>query len=1016
VATPAAAQIDILTNRYDPQRTGANLSESALTSANVNVNRFGKLYAYPVDGAVYAQPLYVRGVVINGAPRNVLYVATMNDKVYAFDADVASANPLWMRDFTDPPTVVPVPISDIVAGNLNIIGNVGITGTPVIDRGSGKLYLVARTKENGGYVQRLHALDIATGADRAGSPVTIEGSVSGNAPDAANGPDGLIVAFDPKRQNQRAGLALTHGVVLVAWSSHEDAYPYHGWMMAFDATTLARIGIFAVTPDAYGGGVWQGGRAPTIDSAGNAYFATGNGKWDGSRNFGDTLLRFSASRTTLALVDYFTPGNEADLNIGDDDLSGSGFTLLPGPNGTELLLGGGKGGILYLLDAGKNLGGKAANDAQILQKIPVNGGHVMGGPVFWKSPTSGTLVYNWAEDDVLKAYQQLASGKLVTSPYMEGQVVSPGHPGGSLTVSANGSSAGTGIIWASMPTSQDGIHGLVDGMLRAYDAETLREVWSSEQNPARDRVGTLVKFVPPVVVNGRVYLPNQNNQVLVFGLLPQDFTISVSPNAQVLTPGTTGAFSVTVGATAGFTGSVILKASGYPPGTTVAFAPASIAGAGVGTMTVKIPADASSGTYAVTVTGTSGSRSHSTTLALTVSQIPRGAGAIGINFLGNSTIPMSPDEVAGVVAMKHWNNAVGASRSTSLALIDETGTTTAATVTWAANATWTLPITDQTGDYRMMRGYLDTSSTSITTVKVAGLVQRTYDVYVYVDGDNRTYARGAAYTISGSGIATSTINLTDPVSTNFSGIFTEAHGSAGNYVKFTINATGFTMTAAPTQPTSSTRRAPINGIEIVPAGAPPPAISVSFVGSAAVTMAANEIAGVVARSHWNNAVGAVRSTPLALMDETGAVSATTMTWTAYKSWAVSIPDDPGNVRMMRGYLDTSSTSRTTVTVDGLVPDTYDVYIYVDGDNRTFARTASYTISGPGFSATKAVTDPANVNFAGSFTEAANSVGNYVKFRMTGTGFSIAATPLTGDNATLRAPINGIQIVAAGIQQ
>ena len=859
IATPAAAQIDILTSRYDPGRTGANLSESTLTAANVNVNQFGKLYSYPVDGAVYAQPLYVSGVAINGVSRNVLYVATMNDKVYAFDADSASATPLWRRDFTSPPAVVPVPITDIVGGNLNIIGNVGITGTPVInrapDRTSGTLYLVARTKENGSYVQRLHALDIATGAQRAGSPVTIAASVPGKAPDATNGPNGLVVAFDPKRQNQRAGLALTNGVVLVAWSSHEDAVPYHGWIMAFNATTLARIGIFAVTPDVYGGGVWQGGRAPTIDHAGNAYFATGNAKWDGTRNFGDTLLRFSVTQTAMALVDFFTPGNEANLNTSDDDLSGSGFTLLPD---TNLLLGGGKEGVLYLIDAAKNLGGKVVNDTQIVQKFNVNGGHVMGGPVFWNSSTSGALVYNWAEDDVLKAYQ-LGGGRLVTTPYMQGQVVSPGHPGGSLTVSANGSAASTGIVWGSMPTIQDGIHGRVAGILRAYDAETLREIWSSEQNASRDRVGTLMKFVPPVVVNGRVYLPNQDNQVVAYGLLPQNFTISVTPGAQVLRPAATGIFSVTVGAVGAVSGSVNLSASGYPAGTTVTFAPQSIAGAGVATMAVSIPANGTAGTFALAVTGTSGGRSYSATpVGVTVRPMYAGAGAIGINFVGSSTVAMLPDEVAGLIPIAHWNNASGATRSTSLLLVDETGTTTTAAVTWTSNATWAIPITDQPGQARMMKGYLDTSNTSVTRVTVAGLVPRAYDVYVYADGDNRAYTRSASYSISGSDITTTTINLTDPASTNFSLNFTEAQESTGNYVKFTINATGFTLTAAPTQPTSSTRRAPVNAIEIVPASMPPPAISLNFVGNSTATMGVDEIAGVVGRSNWNNAVGAVR--------------------------------------------------------------------------------------------------------------------------------------------------------------
>jgi len=193
----AQAQIDVLTNRYDGARTGANLKEKALTAANVNVNRFGKLYSYPVDGAVYAQPLYVSGITINGTVRNVLYVATMNDKVYAFNAGSSSPTPLWMRDFTNPPAVTAVPMTDIVATGNNIFGNVGIESTPVIDRATNTLYLIARTKESGAYVQRLHALDITTGASRIGSGVRLTASVSSSASDAVGG----VLTFDGRMQN-----------------------------------------------------------------------------------------------------------------------------------------------------------------------------------------------------------------------------------------------------------------------------------------------------------------------------------------------------------------------------------------------------------------------------------------------------------------------------------------------------------------------------------------------------------------------------------------------------------------------------------------------------------------------------------------------------------------------------------------------------------------------------------------------------------------------------------------------
>ena len=378
-------------------------------------------------------------------------------------------------------------------------------------------------------------MDIATGQDRAGSPVAIAATVAGNAPDSTIGPSGRVISFDPKMQNQRAALALVNGVVLVAWSSHEDLPPYHGWVMAFDATTLAAVGAFTHARTSTGGGVWQGGRAPTVDVNGFAYFATGNGKWDGTRNFANSLLKFRVD-VRRADAGRLLHARERSRQLGDHDLSGSGFTLLPG---TNLLLGGGKEGVLYLIDAA-SLGHKVVNDTQIVQRIPVQGGHVMGGPVFWNAPDVGPLVYNWSEDDVLRAYR-LSDGRL-TATYLQGQVVSPGHPGGSLTVSANGSAAASGIVWASMPTSQDGVHGLVAGVLRAFNAETLQEIWNSEQNIPRDRVGTLMKFVPPVVANGRVFLPNQNNQIAVYGLLPADFTVTATPGARVIPPGGVATF------------------------------------------------------------------------------------------------------------------------------------------------------------------------------------------------------------------------------------------------------------------------------------------------------------------------------------------------------------------------------------------------------------------------------------------------------------------------------------------
>lgn len=285
----APGQVNVPTYRYDSTRSGANLSEATLTPANVQ-SHFGKLFTIHTTGLVFAQPLYMANVTIpNQGTHNVLFVATMEDIVYAFDADNGAT--LWSRTLVTPPST-PVPILDLTNGN-NIIGNVGIESTPVIDMPSHTMYLVSRTKEGiNQYSQHLHALDITTGADKANSPVTISATVSGTGPAAVN----QKITFNPFIENQRAGLALAGNRVFIAWASHEDQYLYHGWVMAYDKNTLAQAAAINVTPNGARGGIWQSGWAPAVDSAGNVYYATGNGDWDGVRNFGESVIKFGTTR------------------------------------------------------------------------------------------------------------------------------------------------------------------------------------------------------------------------------------------------------------------------------------------------------------------------------------------------------------------------------------------------------------------------------------------------------------------------------------------------------------------------------------------------------------------------------------------------------------------------------------------------------------------------------------------------------------------------------------------------
>lgn len=505
-----AAELNALTNRYDRFATGADTRETVLNASNVNSAKFGKLYSLYVDGAAYAQPLYASSIEVPGRGlHNVVFVATMNDKLYAFDAEKPGA-PLWMRDFTSELAgITPVPIVDITNSNdLNIVGNVGIEGTPVIDKPAGVLYLVARTKENGQYIQRLHKVRIADGKEET-PPTVIEAKVRGDAPDAING----IVSFDPRAGNQRTALALVNGMVIVAWASHEDLQPYHGWIMSYDAASLKQIGALCTTPGGEEGGIWQSGRGPAVDSGGHVYFEIGNGSWDGHHNFGTSVLKLTPNASGLKVDDYFTPANYEDLNKRDADVGSTGPLLIPG---TNILVCGNKNGVIFLLDDNE-LGGLTPSDGGVVQALDLKSGRIMAGPAYWSGPDGGTL-YIWTETGFPKAFRR-KGGLFDPVPVATGTTASHGSPGGALTVSSDGETAGTGVLWATVSRNRSADHGNAPGVLCAFDAENLSELWNSEREPKRDRMGTLVKFAPPLVAAGRVYVPTYDNAVNVYGIL-----------------------------------------------------------------------------------------------------------------------------------------------------------------------------------------------------------------------------------------------------------------------------------------------------------------------------------------------------------------------------------------------------------------------------------------------------------------------------------------------------------------
>jgi hypothetical protein len=319
----ATGQVDVLTQHNDNARTGANLRETVLTPANVNERHFGMLFKRIVDDQLYTQPLLVTNVEIGSGRHDVVYVKTVNNSVYAFDANDATATaPLWHVNFGTPAN-----LHDADFGCLDINGNMGIVGTPVVNDEKNTLYVVSLTKAGGKFVHRLHALDLSTGADLPHSPMVIEAS-----------------GFDPLMQNQRPALFLTGGNVYVGYSSHCDKEPYHGYLLGYDAASLIQVGVFNASPGGQGASIWQSGQAPAVDGEGNIYFVTGNGSWNGSTQFSESFIKLDPH---MNLVDWFTPTNHLQLDKDDNDLDSAGATLIPG---THLVLGGGKEGVLYLIN------------------------------------------------------------------------------------------------------------------------------------------------------------------------------------------------------------------------------------------------------------------------------------------------------------------------------------------------------------------------------------------------------------------------------------------------------------------------------------------------------------------------------------------------------------------------------------------------------------------------------------------------------------------------------------------
>lgn len=517
----------VLTQHNDNYRSGENLTETALTVANVNTNSFGLLYTRPVDDQIYAQPLIMTNVSVLGrGSRNLLIVATVNDSIYAYDADDPTVTqPYWQDSFISPPNIVAPDIQDenaigAAGGNYkDFSGNFGIVGTPVIDPVNRTLYVVVRTKEISGgttnFVQRLHALDVATGAEQPYSPIVISASYPGT------GDGGTVVNFDPLRENPRPGLALANGCVYITWASHGDNTPYHGWVIGYNTTNLEQSTVWNVSPNGSEAGIWMSGQAPNVDANGNIYVTVGNGTVDAPTNgdYGESFLKLTPTNGTMQVASYFIPYNWAALNNGDLDLGCGGMLLIPG---TTLGISGGKTGVLYLVNR-DNMGQVSAGnaDTNVVQTWNLSSGQIHGAPVWW-SCTNGSFMYIWpATSDHLRQYQ-FTNGLFNTNTYSRGPTPGgSGSPGGILSVSANGTNTGTGIIWATVNTSSNANQATVAGTLHAFNAQSVtNELWNSDMIPGRDKLGNLAKFVPPTVANGKVYAATFSDRVNVYGLLP----------------------------------------------------------------------------------------------------------------------------------------------------------------------------------------------------------------------------------------------------------------------------------------------------------------------------------------------------------------------------------------------------------------------------------------------------------------------------------------------------------------
>lgn len=551
------AQPTISTQHNSNSRTGSNTTETVLKPANVNVRQFGKLFSYTLDDQTYSQPLYIPGLTMefDGKVHNVVFVTTVNNTVYAWDADNYDANgghPLWKQKLTPEnarvPTANDMSEAGACGGNYHdFAGNLGMVGTPVIDVNSKTLYVVSHIiAGQGKHVQRLHALDITSGKERLG-PREIQAKINTKFGD---------VEFSPKYNNQRPALALVGNIVYIGWASYCDSGDYHGWIMGYKTSDLSQLTAWSTTTTGEKGGFWQSGQGVMVDDKANLFLVTGNGTSNEEGNYSESVVRLNPNpQGALQVSSFFTPINWVFLNDMDLDFGSAGVIPIPG---TTLVAGGGKEGMFYLIDANSRLPQlKLLQEFQAVWPSPGTATmHIHGSPVFYEAksrsrftvdsdlddePDTGTptkpltrtdkYIYLWGENDFLRVYEfidtpgspHLKSTAVAVSnmrapqilpPTPPGRVPKGGMPGGFLSVSSNGIE--DGIVWALAVYACNANQHVEPGILYAFDAAEfmgkkeptaqLKELWNSKEYSARDDVGYFAKFTYPTIANGKVYV------------------------------------------------------------------------------------------------------------------------------------------------------------------------------------------------------------------------------------------------------------------------------------------------------------------------------------------------------------------------------------------------------------------------------------------------------------------------------------------------------------------------------